>query len=147
MKYSLILISIALIFCNHSFAQQHKDSLKYLYQNQAIYRYGNHFIKGNERLDFDELQVEFSFSDLGQIGYDRAKKLRTISKIFRYASLISTVAITPFIGNNNKNGAYILLGVNIGLGAGSALYSNLSNQSLDRALWQRNKDLLFPEQQ
>jgi len=137
---------LLIILFHQQLSAQSADSLKYYYQNHTIYRYGGHFLKGIDRLDFNDLEGEFSFSDLGQIGYDKAKKYRRISKIFRYVSLISSIAIAPFIKNNNKNGAYIFLGINIGLGAGSALYSNLSSQSLDRALWQRNKDLLFPEQ-
>ena len=146
MRNKLIILLGIILFCQQHGAAQPTDSLKYLYKNQTIYRFGSHFMKGIERLDFEDLEGEFYFSELGQIGYEKAKTYRTISKVFRYVSLLSSVAIAPFIGHNNKNGAYIFLGINIGLSAGSSLFSNLSGQSLDRALWQRNKDLLFPEQ-
>lgn len=147
MKNKLVILLAVILLHQSQLSAQSNDSLKNLYKSQTIYRFGSHFMKGIERLDFDDLEGEFYFSELGQINYERAKKLRTIGKIFRYVSLLSSVAIAPFIGHNNKNGAYIFLGINIGLGAGASLYSNLSGQSLDRALWQRNKDLLFPEQQ
>jgi hypothetical protein len=124
---------------------QSYDSLKKIYVNQTIYRYGGHFIKGNERLDFHDLEGEFDFSDVGYGSYLQAKKFRTISKIFRYVSIASTFVIAPLIHNNSRDAAYIFLGINFALGSGAAIYSNLSNQNLDRAIYQRNKDLLFPD--
>src|SRR5687767_7010012 len=114
----IFLLLLGFLFCPPANAQT-RDSLKRVYQNQTIYRYGGHFIKGNDRMNFDDLEIEFLYSDLGLDGYRRAKKFRTVSRVFRYISMLSTIVIAPLIGNNNKNGAYIFLGINFALGYGS----------------------------
>jgi len=124
---------------------QSYDSLRKIYINETIYRYGGHFIKGNEKLDFNDLELEFVFSDVGYASYLKAKKYRTISKIFRYISAVSPLVIAPLIHSNNRDAAYIFLGINFALGAGGSIYNSMSNQNLDRAIYQRNKDLLFPD--
>ena len=63
------------------YAQQ-TDSLKYKYINQSIYRYGGVYQKGTERLSFRNLKYEFSMSDLGLDGYNKARKYIT-SKALR----------------------------------------------------------------
>lgn len=143
MKKLFIFLCILFLIGNIMYAQQ-TDSLRYKYTNQTIYRYGGWFIKGTDRLTFQDLRGEFSSSELGLAGYDKARKYRTTSKVLRYVSMLSVFAIAPFINGNNRNAAYTFIGANLVLGYASGHYSNLSNQSLDRALWQRNKDVLFP---
>lgn len=120
------------------------DSLRFKYNNQTIYRYGTTFLKGSERLGFRDLGHEFSMSDLGLAGYEKAKKYKTTATIFRFISLAAGIAIAGVAANgNNKDLAWGLLGGQIVTSFVSLRYGQLSNQSLDRALWQRNKDLLF----
>ncbi len=124
------------------------DSLKSKYNNQTIYRYGSSFLKGSEKLTFKELSKEFLMSDLGIASYTKAKRYRTTSRIFSLTSLASgLVAVAMFGNGRNQNLAAGFLAGQIVLSFGSMRYINLSNQSLDRALWQRNKDLLFPPSQ
>jgi hypothetical protein len=123
-------------------------SLKYKYTNQSIYRYGSAFLKGNERLTFKDLSREFSMSDLGLASYLKARNYRTTSKILNYAGLITGIASISVLANHgNRNTAFILYGGYFVLLTTSIRYSALSTQNLDRALWQRNKDLLFPASQ
>ncbi len=84
-------------------------------------------------------------SDLGMDGYNKAKKYMTTSTILRFASLAASIAVLSVAANNgNRNTAYILLGGQIVLGFTAAKYSGMARSTLDKALWQRNKDLLFP---
>ena len=126
------------------YAQQ-TDSLKYKYINQSIYRYGGVYQKGTERLSFRNLKYEFSMSDLGLDGYNKARKYITTSTVLRIVSFASSMAALSIAASNgNRKAAYFLLGGQIVFGFAAAKYSGMSKSTMDRALWQRNKDLLFP---
>lgn len=85
-------------------------------------------------------------SDLGFDLYVKAKKQRTTITIFRYASLATSIAFLGVAANNtNRNLAYGFLGGQMVFFMMSMHYQGLSTQNLDRALWQRNKDVLFPD--
>ncbi len=145
MHKNLCFFLIVTCFTNIAFSQK-TDSLKYKYTNQTIYRYGGAFMKGNERLYFKDLSKEFSMSDLGLISYTKSRKYRNTSKIFSYASMFAGLAAVSILANNgNRNLALGFYGGHMLTMYGSMKYRSLSTQSLDRALWQRNKDLLFPE--
>ncbi|HRA12093.1 MAG: hypothetical protein IPN82_06230 [Chitinophagaceae bacterium] len=148
MKNLFICIAIIILFHNYLFAQK-SDSLNLVYNNQTIYRYGGSFLKGNEKLNFKDLSREFNMSDLGQISYEKAKSYRTKSVIFKVASIACGIASLAIISNNssNRNTALIFLGGQIVTGYAGGKLSQLSAQNLDRALWQRNKDVLFPGRQ
>ncbi|MBK8309613.1 MAG: hypothetical protein IPL04_00730 [Chitinophagaceae bacterium] len=65
------------------------------------------------------------------------------------ASIACGIASLAIISNNssNRNTALIFLGGQIVTGYAGGKLSQLSAQNLDRALWQRNKDVLFPGRQ
>jgi len=139
-----VLLSVILLLTKLLYAQQ-TDSLKYKYINQTIYRFGNVYQKGTERLVFRDLQFEFSISDLGMDGYQKAKKLAATSTVLRIISFAASVAAVSVAANNgNRNTAFILLGGQVVFGLAAAKYYGMSRSTLDRALWQRNKDVLFP---
>ncbi len=147
MTKTLLLFVLPFLFTGNLFSQS-VDSLRYKYNNQTIYRYGAAFLKGNERLTFRDLSREFTMSDLGMASYTKARNYRTTSTILKYASmLVGFASIGVAANNGNKNTVIILLGGQLAVGFASAKYGMLSSQSLDRALWQRNKDLLFPARQ
>ena len=143
--YKPLLIFTVLFFSVGNIQSQNVDSLKYKYINQSIYRYGSVYQKGTERLSFRNLEYEFSMSDLGLDGYNKAKKYMTTSTILRIVSLASSMAALSIAANNgNRNTAYVLLGGQVVFGFAAAKYYGMSKSTMDRALWQRNKDLLFP---
>lgn len=145
MPQKLVLLLVIFI-SNQLYAQpEAADSLPYKYVNQTIYRYGGSFLKGNEKFRFADLSREFSMSDFGLDFYTKAKKQRTTGTILRYLSVFSGLAAVGVAANNGRrNLAYGLFGGQMVFLLGSMRYSNMSAQSLDRALWQRNKDVLFP---
>lgn len=145
----LILFFCIVLFTGFILNAQSTDSLRYKYTNQTIYRYGNSFMKGTERLRFRDLKAEFSISNLGMASYTKAKQYRTISFVLRFVSLAANIAVLAMVSNRNLTGnqrtlAYGFLGGDVLLNITAGKYYQLSTQSLDRALWQRNKDLLFP---
>jgi hypothetical protein len=140
---------IILLVTGATIQAQEIESLKNKYTNQTIYRYGGSIMKGTERLSFPALQKEFTMSELGLVSYNQSKKYRTTSMIFRFASLASSIAALAIASENNlttnrRNLAFGFLGGQIVFGLVATNFSMLSNKSLDKALWQRNKDLLFP---
>ncbi|MDZ4809659.1 MAG: hypothetical protein SGI96_15525 [Bacteroidota bacterium] len=144
-----LIILCVLLFAVAIIHAQNTDSLKYKYTNQTIYRYGGSFMKGTERLVFPALQSEFSMSELGLAFYTKAKKYRTTSIVLRTIALAASLSALAVISNNNltnnrRNLAYGLLGGQLVFSIAAGRYGILSTQNLDKALWQRNKDLLFP---
>ena len=142
MKKSLCFL-LLMIFSTTTYSQSN-DSIRYAYNNGTIYRLGGYFMKGNERLMFRDLEHEFDISEIARISYEKAKKYRTVGKILSYASLLTSASLYAFAANGNKNGVYITIGVQFALLSGAGFYSRQSTQHLDRAIWQRNKDYLFP---
>jgi hypothetical protein len=100
-------------------------------------------MKGSERLTFKDLPYELKGSELSMASLRLAKKNKTLSAVFRYLSLLSVLASISFT-NSDRNTSYILLGGSFLFTIGSGRYSSLYQQNLDRALWQYNKDVLFP---
>lgn len=138
-------IWLALLFCALSTLSygQSRDSLYQLYNTEVITRYGNNFQKGRESLRFPDLQQEFSFSPIGQFHYSEAKKHRTTATVLRLFSAAATIASIAFISGENRTATYVTWGGQIALNLAGFHFQTKGNQHLDRALFQRNKDLLF----
>lgn len=105
---------------------------------------GNSFHVGIEKFTFNELETEFKISELGLEAYKQAKKYKTIKTVINIATVFSGLAGIAFISNNNRDAAYTLIGSQFVLSLAGAYYHRQYNERLDRAIWQRNKDLLFP---
>jgi hypothetical protein len=143
MKGAIIFFIFSL--CATKLFSQKSDSLVFKYNNQTLYRYGGYFLKGNERLTYKELSREFSISDLGLAGYEKFRKLKTTATVFRVLSLAAgSTAVSIAAKGQNRELAYGLLAGQFVSMFVSSKYSAFSTQSLDRAIWQRNKDVLFP---
>ena len=144
MKYTFIILLVFYFWKIDLYAQFY-DTLRYKYNNQTLYRYGGYFLKGNDRLTYKELSREFSMSDLGLAGYEKSRKLKTTATVFRFVSLAAGLtAVSVAANGQNRELAYGLLAGQFVSMFVSSKYSALSTQSLDRAIWQRNKDILFP---
>lgn len=149
MKLSLSVFMVLLFICN-SIQAQRTDSLKYKYINESIYRYGNVMMKGTERISFQEMRNEFSMSETGMDAYLKAKKYKSTSMVFRIISMAAGIVLIGVVANhptnNQRSLIYGLFGGQLVFSMVSGRYNALSNQTLDKAIWQRNKDLLFPQQ-
>jgi hypothetical protein len=143
MKGAIIFLIFSL--CAIKLFSQKSDSLVFKYNNQTVYRYGGYFLKGNERLTYKELSREFSMSDLGLAGYEKSRKLKTTATVFRVLSMAAGLtAVSVAAKGQNRELAYGLLAGQFVSMFVSSRYATMSVQSLDRAIWQRNKDVLFP---
>lgn len=122
---------------------QNRDSLLRLYNSQTITRFGNNFQKGGDRLYFRDLGNEFSFSPMGIVAYELAKKQRTTAMVLRVLSVAGSIATLTLLSRQNRTATYIAWGGQAALNLAGFYYQDRSNKLLDAALWQRNKDLLF----
>lgn len=142
MKKSLFLLLSLVFFTQFSFSQSN-DSIYYKYNNGILYRMGGAIKKGGDKISFQELAKEFSMSDLGLDQYMLAKRKKTIGTIFMFTSLASGIASIASI-RSNRNLAYGFLGGQYVTMMVSMANRRASMEHLDRAIWQRNKDYLFP---
>lgn len=123
---------------------QNNESNRKFYDEKVLFRFGNTFKIGEEKFKFNQLQFEFKSPELGLINYRKAKNYRTISAILRSASMAALVGVINGISNNNRQQTLIFLGIQTGFAIGTGVYLNMSNQSVDKAIFHRNKDYLFP---
>lgn len=123
---------------------QSGDSLYKKYSTGLIYRMGGSIKKGGDKISFQELAKEFSMSDLGLDQYMLAKRKRKIGTIFSFISIASGIASIATIRSNRNLGFGFLGGQYMAMMVSMA-NRRASTQHLDRAIWIRNKDYLFPD--
>ncbi len=134
-------LTLSLFFS--SVFSQNTDSLKRIYNTQTIYRTGNLYMKGGEKLSFQDLNREFDFSELAFADYKMAKKFKTLKTIMTVATMATVIAAPSIVKRDKPSTFYTVIGLQFAFTMGSSTFGKLSNQHLDRALWQRNKDVLF----
>ncbi|MDQ6842744.1 MAG: hypothetical protein M3Z92_00125 [Bacteroidota bacterium] len=140
MKKYFGLFLLVVFFINLKSFSQSRDSLVQAYKNNTIYRYGNKFILGNEKLNYNDLRLQFN-SLITQNLYKKSKNRLVISRIFNVASL--GLIITSVLTKTDVNGA-IKFAVGTGiLGLGGLSYQTQSSKFLEKAIWERNEEVLF----
>lgn len=137
-----ILLILLLNFCIRQTAgAQTKEELLKVYNNETIHTSGKSFVKGTKQLSFGELKPDFT-SGITKDLYKKAKGDRILGGVFTVAAIGALV--TGIIVKKNNNGlAGLLSGFAIGLNLGSIHFRNRSSEVLDRAIWHRNKEILF----
>ena len=120
---------------------QSRDSLVRVYNNETIQTFGKFFIKGDKRLTFGELKTEFT-PGIAKDLYKKAKGQRILGGICTVSAIAALVA-GAVLKKNDKSGAVPLTLFGVALNLGGFHFRNRSKQYLDRAIWQRNKEVLF----
>jgi hypothetical protein len=139
-----ILLFCIVFFCSTFCFSQTISELEKKYNNETIYRFGvNKYLKGSERLSFNALRNEFDASPLGLDLYNGAKKYKNISTVLRLVSLAASIATLSFAASRDKNKMLIGFVVQFASMFAANRYSTSYIEQTDRALWQRNKDVLF----
>ncbi len=124
---------------------QSRDSLLKVYNTQTIQSFGKSYVKGGKSLSFADLQPEFT-SGIAKDLYKKSKGNLILSRVFTVTSIAALV--TGVIFNiNDTNGAWIFPVVGLGLNLGSMHFKRQSTELVDRAIWQRNKEILFGVQE
>ncbi|OSZ81323.1 hypothetical protein CAP36_08840 [Chitinophagaceae bacterium IBVUCB2] len=140
MKIIILLTTLLISF--HSFSQS--DSLLKKYDQQLLYRYGSHFMKGGNKVSFSALREEFINPSISFDLYAKAKKDKTISSVLRYVSLLAFIGVAKGASDNNRNLTYGFLAGQFVTLALSRSFQDKSTTGLDRAIQIRNRELLFP---
>ena len=131
---------VLLVFINLKSFSQSQDSLLKVYNNQTIYRVGNKYIKGGEKLTYRDLRLEFNTLSTHAM-YNKSKSRLLISRIFNVASV--GLVIASVVAKTNINGSIeFAAGTGI-LGLIGIYYQTQSSKYLERAIWERNKEVLF----
>lgn len=137
---NLFLSATCVLFLSFSSSSQNIDSLRNIYNSQTIYRSGNKFIIGNQKLTFSDLKNKFTSPETRQL-YFQSKKLSTAGTIFNLTSvgmaIYSTLSSHKKIVNIELASATGLLGI-LGI-----LFHARAASFLDKAIWKENKETLF----
>lgn len=144
-KVSLFMgIVIVLLGSAQNASSQSRDSLLNIYNTKTIHTFGKYYIKGDKRLSFRNLKPEFQSG----ITKDLYKKSKGDLILTRFLTVTSIAALVSgvVVRKNNKAGALALSLGGIALNLGSLHFRNRSNELLERAIWQRNKEVLFGTQ-
>lgn len=123
---------------------QSRDSLLSVYNSQTIHSLGKIYVKGNKQLSFWNLKPELQ-SPVTKDLYKKSKGKLVLSRFFTVTSLAALVT-SAIIRKDNKGAAVGLSIGGIALNLGSIHFRRQSSELLGRALWIRNKEVLFGTQ-
>lgn len=137
-KYFIVLFFLFLFIQVKSFSQS-RDSLIKVYNNETIYQYGNVFMKGNQRLTYADLGSEF-YTPSTRIMYLKSKRRLLIKRLLNVAT-IGVIVASIIIKPNFKGSIPFAIGSGV-FGLGSSYYQTESTKYIERAIWERNRDIL-----
>ncbi len=144
LKKPKLCITVSLLFtCFFMFKAhaQNRDSLVRVYNNETIHSFGRFYVKGSKQLKFGELKSEFG-STITKDLYKKSKGNLMLGRLFTVTAVAALVG--GAIVKKNNNGAAIALNIaGIGLNLSSFHFRKKSTELIDRAIWQRNKEVLF----
>ncbi len=138
----LFTIFFLLICCKTatSYAQT-KDSLLRVYNNETIHSYGKFYIKGSKQFKFGDLKPEFKTGITRDL-FKKSKGNLILGRFFTVTA-VSALVTSAIIKKDHKGAAIALSIVGIGLNLSSFRFRKKSTELIDRAIWQRNKEILF----
>jgi hypothetical protein len=139
MKIYTAIIAVTLLFLTSQCFSQNRDSFLRTYNEQTIYRSGNKYTLGNDRLAYEDLGKEFTTPRTQEL-YRISKKRLGISRIFSLGSL--AVIITSVFFKRNVWGSIEFAAGSGILSLGALSYQTQSSKFVDRAIWERNRDVL-----
>jgi hypothetical protein len=141
--FSPVSLCIGLLLClaNVNAHAQSRDELLKLYDSATIHSIGKFYIKGSSKLKFADLQNEFT-TPVPKNLYAKAKADRVWGGIFTVTSIAALVT-GILVRKNNTTPGNVLSGAAIVLNLGSLHFNKRSTEQTDRAIWQRNREILF----
>ena len=136
-------IILLLLLCSASLnAQaQTKEEILKLYDSATIHTIGRFYIRGSSKIRFGQLKTEFT-SPITSAYYRNAKADRFWGG-FLAVSAASVLVTSILVRKNNTNFGNILSGAAIVLNLGSLHFTKRSAELTDRAIWVRNREILF----
>ncbi|MBC8153564.1 MAG: hypothetical protein H7Z72_11690 [Bacteroidetes bacterium] len=120
---------------------QTRDSLSVIYDSQTIQSFGSIYVKGSRRLTFRALSSEFQPGVTKDL-YEQSRKSLVLARIMTVVSVAALVG-SAILRKNQQTGGVALLAVGVGLNLGNLGLRKKSTELVDRAIWQRNREILF----
>ena len=142
--FSVSTVLLLVCFLSHNVHAQTKDSLLRVYNNETIHTYGRFYVKGSRQLKLGDLKPEFKAGITRDL-YKKSRGNLLLSKVFTVTAVAALVT-GAIIKKDNKGGAIALSVVGIGLNLGSIHLRKRSSELIGRAIWLRNKEILFDVQ-
>ncbi|HEV8080217.1 MAG TPA: hypothetical protein VGP43_05870 [Chitinophagaceae bacterium] len=138
----VILLTCCTVFNAHA---QSRDSLLKVYNTQTIHSFGKSYVKGGKSLSFADLKPEFN-GGIAKDLYKKSKGNLILSRMFTVTSVAALVT-GAILNINDTKGAWVFPIVGLGLNLGSLHFKKQSTELVDRAIWYRNKEILFGVQE
>lgn len=140
--FTFFLLFVSCIALN-GYAQTN-DSLLRVYNNETIHSFGQSYVKGSKQLKFGDLKPEFN-SNITKDLYKKSKGNLFLGRALTVTALAALVS-GALIKKNNTGAGIALSITGIGLNLSSFIFRKKSSELIDRAIWQRNKEILFGAQ-
>ena len=137
-----IILTCCLALNTHA---QTRDSLLKVYDNQTIHTFGKSYIMGGKSLSFADLKPEFN-AGIAKDLYKKSKGNLILSRVFTVTSIAALVT-GAILQKIDTKGAWIFPVVGLGLNLASLHFKKQSTELVDRAIWHRNKEILFGVQE
>ena len=141
MLLTCIIVTAVSALTNTAAAQTTREELLRVYDSATIHSIGRFYIKNNKRIRFGQLKSEFT-SPITNAYYHNAKADRAWSAVLT-VSAIGALATGILVRKNSTTFGNILSGAAIALNLGSLHFSKRSAELTDRAIWHRNREILF----
>ena len=140
MKYfGVILFVLTGCLSQRTFSQL-SDSLFNKYNTQTVYRVGNRFMKGDERINYHDLLLQLTLPQT-QAAYQKSENKFFISKLFNAASL-AVVMASIFVKSNVGGSVAFAVGAG-SCGLAGIAFQKQGNKLIDQAIWIQNRQALF----
>ena len=141
MKLFVLLFAVCIVT---SFQVCGQDSLlKNLYQREAIWLDYPYYWKNGVKYHVNKLRQDFELSERGKVELEAGFKDVKVSRYLLVASSATLIG-SFFTINNNKNATYGLLAGTIVLNIIGIKFSLRGRRHIQKAIFYRNQDLLFP---
>ncbi len=144
-SFSLLLSTLLTCCAVLNTHAQSRDSLLNVYNTQTIHSFGKSYVKGGKSLSFADLKPEFN-SGIAKDLYKKSKGNLILSRVFTVTSIAALVT-GAVLKKNDTKGAWAFPVLGLGLNLGSLHFKKQSTELVDRAMWHRNKEILFGVQE
>lgn len=139
--FTLFLTAVFCIAAQDTAAQATREELMRVYDSATIHSIGRFYIKGNSRIRFRELRKEF-ISPITNAYYRNARADRAWGGVLAVTAA-SALVTGILVRKKSTTFGNILSGVAIALNLGSLHFTKRSAELTDRAIWHRNREILF----
>ena len=147
MKYSItgVCLVLFIVILSQRARAQSLDTLRARYDNEALHFYKSYVAKGQngKRIRLRELKHEFELAPESLQYFNSYRKRRTTAIVVSGTSLGCFVAGAIISNNGNKNIGIALKITSLYLDLFAVVSMFVAEKKLHRAVWLRNRNILF----